>query len=221
MTFAELYTSALIWLRDMEGEVNADRSLTRSMALLFFNEAIDEACRRARLITDSLTADICSIAVTAGTPSYALDSRIIKIGRVKLAGRDAPLERFSWRDLDRRHPGWEAQSGEVIGYLTDRSSGYLDLYRTPEADGSLSLAVFRTPLSPLEDDTDTPEIAPRYHAKLVPYVIARCRDIEDTELYDPRKAAKAMALFDGEFGPPRPAWCETFEESQPDYEGEW
>lgn len=221
MIFAELLSAARTWLRDMEGVVETDRLLTRSMALLFFNEAIDEACRRARLITDSSTAVICSIAVTADTSSYALDSRIIKISRVQLAGRDAPLERFSWRDLDRRYPGWEAQSGEVVGYLTDRSSGYLDLYRTPETDGSLSLTVFRTPLSPLVDDTDTPEIAPRYHAKLVPYVIARCRDIEDTELYDPRKAARALSLFDAEFGPPRPAWCEAFEESQPYYEGEW
>lgn len=221
MTFATLLTAARTWLRDMEGCVDADRLLTRAMALLFFNEAIDEACRRSRLIIDSTTTAICSIPVIAGTAAYALDPRIVKVSRVKLSGRDAPLERLSWRDLDRRCPGWESHSGEVTGYLTDRTSGYLELYRTPEAGGTLSLTVMRTQLTPLSGDLDEPEIAPRYHAKLVPYVIGRCRDIEDTELYDPRKAARAMALFDAEFGPPRPAWCEAYEESQPEYEGEW
>lgn len=220
MNFGALITAARTWLRDTEGVKDADRLLTRGMCLLYFNEAIDEACRRARLIVDSRTSEICTITVVPDTVSYALDPRIIKISRAKLASRDAPLTRYSWRDLDARFSDWESHTGSVEGYMTDRNSGYLDLYRNPTAAGTITLTVNRTPLTALSQDQDIPEIAPRYHAKLVPYVIGRCRDIEDSELYDPRKAAKAMAEFEAEFGPARPAHCESFEESQPDYEGE-
>lgn len=221
MTFGELLTSARTWLRDMEGVADADHLLTSAMALMYFNEAIDEACRRSRLIVDSTTAEICRIAITANTPDYDLDPRIIKVQRVMIQGRDTPLMRKSWRDLDEQFPGWEAQTGTVDSYLTDQNSGKLRLFRIPTVTNTASLTVVRTPLAPLTGLTSVPEIAPRYHAKLVQYVIGSFFDNEDSETYDPRKAARAMSKFDAEFGAPRPAQCESFEEGQPDYEGEW
>jgi len=45
--------------------------------------------------------------------------------------------------------------------------------------------------------------------------VSAMRSKDDTELYDPRKAALEIAKFDKEFGPKRSALDEIWENSQP------
>jgi hypothetical protein len=223
MTLRDLITAARIALRDTTGSTDADFMLTTEMARIYFTEAEQEACRRARLLVDSATAEICSIAVTAGQPLYALDSRVLKVRRVKWSAADRPLRRISWKDLDNDSPGWESHAGTVAGYVGDYQKRKIRLYRTPDVTGTLALTVIRLPLVGLQSLTDTPEIDAHLHIKLVPWVVYRARSIEDTELYDPRKAAVALGEFETEFGPASTALQEAFDETQPydEYTGDW
>jgi hypothetical protein len=223
MTFKDLLKAARLALRDTVGLVDSDFSLTQEEALLYFNEAEQEACRRARLLTDSSTTAICSIAVTAGNALYSLDSRVLKVRRVKWSDADKPLSRISWKDLDANLAGWESHAGSVSGYITDFQKRKLRLYRTPEVNGTLALTVTRLPLADMAGLNDEPEIDLHLHIKLVPWVVYRKRSVEDTEMYDPRKAAAALADFEREFGPATTALQESFDETQPydEYTGDW
>lgn len=210
MTFDELLTAAREDLRDTVGSQDSDFALTSSMALRYLREAESEACRRSRLLIDSDTAEICTIPVVAGQAVYVLDDRVIKILSAELAGRSTPL----FKKFRSKMPaGWKDHTGTVQAFVNDYATGKLRLYRIPDEAGTITLTVQRTPLADLTDST-SPEIPARYHYALVSYVVSRLRSIEDTEMYDPRKAALAMAEFDKEFGTKRSANSEAYEASQ-------
>jgi hypothetical protein len=188
------------------------------------NEAQREAVRRARLILDRETAmdtnsnPICTYTVTASQPSIALDPRIIRVERVKIASKTLPLPKARRRDLDLMFPDWENQDpSDTVAYCEDFQKYKLYFRSKFPADDVVSLTVYREPLYDMRlvstatmtgTATTTivtaavdPEIEPRYVDKLVDWMLWRAlndRDIE--EKYDPEGAKEHLAIFEGEFG---------------------
>lgn len=120
--------------------------------ITYLNDAINEACRRSRLLIDSTTTDICRISLVAGQSSYTLDPRIILVRKARLENKTLPLEVFSWRDMDAANPGWESHTGTPTARIQDVQSGVLRLYKTPDSDAVAAypyawLTVVRLPLS--------------------------------------------------------------------------
>jgi hypothetical protein len=155
------------------------------------------------------------VAVTAGEPVVDLDPCVIKIRKAALVSRSEPLKRKYAADMDEKNSNWESHTGTTNSYIADYETNAIFLYPIPALDDTLKLTVVRTPLIDMVRDTDTPEIPARFHDALVPYVVFKARSIEDSELYDPRKAAAAMVDFEKEFGPKRSAKDEMYENSQP------
>lgn len=216
MTFKQILTAAREELRDTSGSNDNDFKLTSSMALRYCNEAEHEACRRSRLLIDADTAEICTIAITAGQSVYSLDERVVKIIAAELVGKSTPLFKTYRSDMP---VGWKDHTGSISSWVNDYATGKICFYRKPVENGVVQLTVQRTPLNTITL-TGTPEIPSRYHYALVDYLVAMARDNDDSELYDPVKAAKAMARFDAEFGVKRSAQSEAYEASQPYSEDE-
>lgn len=185
----------------------------------FANDAEREACRRARLIVDSTTPEICQLALTAGTQTYALDPRIIFIRRVRVLTVPRPLTRASYKGLDQRGADWEDETGEPCAFVPDIGTAVFRPYPTPSADYTAKLTVVRTPLVDMVDDIDTPEINPRFHDSLIYWMLFRFYSIDDSELNDPKKAAENEALFEQEFGKKSTAIDEEWVEREYGYTG--
>lgn len=222
MTFDELYNLALTDLRESKTSSDASRVLTRDNALRLCNEAEREACRRSRCLTDRTTPEICQISVVAGTMAYATDSRIIKIKKAWLAD-GTPLVRKYTADMD-CIPNWETHTGTPFAYVADYETGKIALYPNPDASDTLKLYVSRLPLYAIDQTytvndvtttKDSPEINARFHAALVQWMLWGVRSNDDSEAYDPKKAAVNMAMFEAEFGEKRSARQEVYEDSQP------
>lgn len=216
MTLEELITACRTDRLDDAVETYqwSDAELTR-----FLNDAQDEACRRARLLKDSSTAEICSIAVTAGTALYPLDPRIIFVRRAKLALRSKPLGFASYLDLDEQSPGWEDRTGTPEAVITDFETGKLRLYRSPIVNDTLNLLAVRTALEPMARNGDEPEIAPRFHYSLIEWAAYRAFSKQDADTLDPKKAERALAEFEREFGPKSAAIDEIYQAMQQPFDG--
>jgi len=176
----------------------------------YANDAEREACRRARLITDSTTAAICQLTLVNATETYALDSRIQFIKRVKISSSTIPLKPASMLDLDEQRPGWQDETGDPQLYVTDMDQALFRPYPTPTAAATVTMTVLRDPLVDMEDGDDTPEIASRYHLGLVHWMMFRAYSKEDTQTYSPKAADRAAALFEAEFGPKSSAQNEAW-----------
>jgi hypothetical protein len=201
----------------------------------YATDAQNEACRRARLLVDSSSADICQYEVLAGDPWITLDPRVIFVRRAKVGQRTSRLTRFSYRDLD-PVPGWEAHLAIPHGFITDMETGKLRLYPYYEPDNplpvppatatqvdTLSLTVVRLPLTDLTHPDDTVEIHDRYARNLRHWMAYRAYMKRDSEVFNPVKAAEALKLFEAEFGPPSSAveeeWIERTRDNAEDLDG--
>lgn len=168
--------------------------------VLWLNEAEREAARRARLLVDSRTAEVCELTVVADEPYLTLDPRVLFVRRARLASVSWYLKKFDVRDLDECRPGWESETGDVWGYVQNEDSRHLRLVGTPTASDTLKITVSRLPLVEMAADTDEPEIRSPYHLNLHHWVLWRAYSVDDTDLRDDEKAARNLALFEAEFG---------------------
>lgn len=170
----------------------------------YLNEAVQEACERAKLIEDRSTAAVCSIPLQAGESTYPLHPSVFEIKRLTFRGR--PLDETSVEELDADSPGWEARSGQPRLYIFEQASGIrpaqVRLVPTPAAADTIALTVCRGALKPLSADNDAgrPELPERFHMRLMDWMLHRAYLKQDADAFDPNKAAVSLGLFVQAFG---------------------
>lgn len=185
------------------------------------NEAEQQACRRARLITDTTTDAVCRLDLALNVGLYDIDPRVIFLRRVIMASQVRPLRMRRVRDMDHHVPGWESHTGTPAAWVPGYTTGKLRLYRIPDASAIpdyATLTVVRGPLEDMVEPGDAPEIHPRFHFKLHHHVCSIILGDVDAETYDPEAAARHAAEFTAEFGPVSSAAEETWLEENFDYE---
>ncbi|WP_404299794.1 DUF6682 family protein [Alicycliphilus denitrificans] len=166
----------------------------------YLNEAVQEACERANLIEDRSMP----LALVPGQDTYHLHPSVFEIKRLTFRGR--PLSEASVEELDCDAPGWELRSGEPRCFIFEQASGVLPprvrLVPTPVTAEAAGLTVYRGALKPLSEDISSaqPEIPVRFHERLLDWVMHRAYLKQDSDTFDPNKAATSMALFVQAFG---------------------
>lgn len=168
----------------------------------YLDAAHREAAARARLIRDSTTAAVCSVAVVANTAGYALHASIIDVERAKLSTDTETLELTSTEELDRTAPGWESLTGSPSHLALDREglTFKATLAAKPSAASTMSLVVFRLPLASINSDDDSPEFAEQWHYGLIKWMahLSYCK--QDAETRNDAKAKQYADEFTEEFG---------------------
>lgn len=176
----------------------------------YLNEAVQEACERAKLIEDRLTPAVCSVAVLAGQAAYDLHPSVLQIKRAQLAGyphaRHRVLTETSTEEMDATYCGWETRTSFPGHFIFEPATGLqpprIRLVSTPNAIDVLALTVVRGPLKPLSETrpNERPEIPERFHTRLLDWVYHRAYFKQDADTFDPAKGAQALALFEQSFG---------------------
>ncbi|QRF60248.1 DUF6682 family protein [Variovorax paradoxus] len=211
MNLAELIESFRVDADDQSNSVgggDADALWKDTDLARWFGEAEEEAAIRKRLLFDDYTLSIVSINVVAGQSSYPLDSRMFEISRARLlnasTGRFLEDLYITKRDaLDQSCPGWRDERRRPKTIVQDDTRvmlpGIVDRAYTLRLEG------YRTPLAPITADSDpestTPEIGAVHHRFLVHWVLHRAYSKPDSEVFNPEKAATALAAFEQYFGP--------------------
>lgn len=166
----------------------------------YLNEAVQEACERARLIEDrSMTLEL-----EPGQDTYRLHASVFEVKRLTLRGR--LLDETSVEDLDCQSPGWEMRTGQPRCFIFEPASGGLPaqvrLVPAPPAADTVGLTVYRGAKQALAANAPTaqPEIPLRFHTRLMDWVMHRAYLQQDADTFDPSKAATSLALFVQAFG---------------------
>ncbi|MBI4695585.1 MAG: hypothetical protein HY749_16330 [Gammaproteobacteria bacterium] len=173
---------------------------SEASVLNWFNEAEQEACRRAELIVDSSTAEICTLQVTANNPWVAYDPRIVRVLRARPVGH-VGIGVLTMAEMDER-PNWEDETGTVLKALvTDMETGKFRCWPTLTANTTIAITASRLPLADMDDSVNAePEIRAEYHLKLLDWVKWRAYSVDDVDGTDPAKARAALKRFEAEFG---------------------
>lgn len=157
------------------------------------NEAYFEAAERSLLIEDDVR-----VTLKAGKDSYIVTGSL-RIDRIIITGHRRPLPLKAVFDLDRERPGWHARAAgdpDVAIPVEDR----FKLSPTPAADGQATVTVRRLPREMLSGDSDEPEIASRYHLRMLDWALHLAYSKRDADANDEQLAAKYAASFTEAFG---------------------
>ena len=174
----------------------------------FANEAVTEACIRARLNTDS-SSEAAKVNVIAGIAAYPLHASVLFIERAYLDTSAIALSKTSFHELDELSGTWPTESGTPTQYIQDMdhasAAGTLEnrltLYPIPTVTETLSLTVYRLPMVEMSSDGDEPEIPPHLHLNLVDWMCHRAYMKGDADTLDTGKALVFERRFEKRFGP--------------------
>lgn len=176
----------------------SDAALTRHL-----NEAVEEACVRARLLVESSRPEICQIELQAGKADYSLHPTVYVIRRAVLAIEpEEPLCRTTSSALDGMRRHWRTEQGRPEYLVRDRQPRQVTLSPVPDREGLLLLTVWRMPDASemLEDGEDEPVIDAVHHRKLVHWACWRALNKRDSEQRSTSDADRHLTLFEAYFG---------------------
>ena len=206
MNLAELRNAARLRLDDTDSNKYgwSDAELDS-----FINEAVDEACIRARLNLDSTSAEATTVSVVAGTASYLLHESVLRVERAYLNTSQRTLSSVSFQDLDILSDTWPVDTGTPTNYIPDldlysdagTATHKITLYPIPEVTETLKLTVYRLPLCPLTSDSEEPEIHPLHHPSLLDWVCHKAYTKQDADTLDIEKSLQYEGRFTDKFGP--------------------
>ena len=205
MNLGELRNAARLRLDDTE----ADYLWSDDELNLFINEAVNEACIRARLNIDSTSSEVAEIQVTTGTSQYEVHPSVFFIERAYLETTKRSLNKTSFHELDLAGGNWPDDIGDPTHYVMDVDhfttdgalSNRLTLYPIPIKDEVLRLTTYRLPLADMSSDADEPDIPRFHHSYLVDWVCFRAYAKQDADTLSVDRALRFEQEFERRFGP--------------------
>jgi hypothetical protein len=192
------------WLDDQEKPYLWETaSLARAV-----NNAVREACLRARLLKDDAISlpELCRITVRAGQPRvrFAPEILVPRSGRMESGG--CRLWALPAESMDRLRPHWDddtTNTGSQPEFaVMDLAQKTLHLYPTPATADTLLLRVWRMPLEKerMRNPQDTPVIKLPDDQELCHWACYEALLNPDAELSNPVKAGDHLAMFEQRFG---------------------
>lgn len=172
---------------------------------IWFNEAVEEACIRGRLIREWLNLDVCEYDVGIGQTQCQLHESLYEISSARLQDpnthQTSDLILVSTEMLDRIYNGandWRTMEGEPK-YLIQGDTD-IRISPVPTQPFKIRLEGYRLPLVDMIENTDSPELNRGHHRHLVNWVLHRAFSVPDEEFVDGDKAAMALERFEQYFG---------------------
>lgn len=169
------------------------------------NEAESEAAVRAKLIRDDTTDSITLLQFLTDAHTVTLDASIFEVARVINSDTGDEILPVTEEQLYVRGR-WQSEEGNTPeGYLIKLlPNEQLQFRLFPIYTGTdpinIRLEVFRTPLLPMEDEDDEPEIGAVNHMALIFWAAWRAWTVRDPDIESPADADRALAAFEGFFG---------------------
>lgn len=186
--------------------IDSCRTLTRDVLKKFLwsdeewigalNEAVNEACIRARLIENENIE-----LYNSEDRRYAdIPEHVFSIQRVTFGGRRLILCEKSWID-ECEGDEWEERTAD-IPVACYEVGGKLRFYPVPNAIGAIKAHGFCVPEFPMKNKQDEPEgLKPRLHEKLIDWALHVAYSKADSDTFDAGLSDKHEAAFERVFGP--------------------
>lgn len=183
-------TELLEIFRDEVSDTVAPYLWSDALFYAYLDEAQKQFCRDAFGIEDARSF---SITLAPGGEWYALSPQVLKLRGAYDATTGLPIPILSRAEVSANRLLFDGRTGELRALVKDMQKGFLRAYPKSSAAGTVSLEATR--LSETVAAGDDLEIDEVHHLSLLTWVKYRAYSKQDTETYDPVKAADYKAMF--------------------------
>lgn len=193
-------------LREMLDDIAEPQLWTDDTLDRYLNNAVREACIRARLLKDDADSSpkLCTINFDAGQARIKHANEVLVIRSGAIDGQCHKLWALTADSLDRREPSWD--SSDEVGtprYLVmDLTQKTVRLFPAPEVAGVLRLRVWRVPLESerMIKPNDEPVIVLPDPEELRHWAAHEAYLIKDPDANDLERSGNHLTLFEQRFG---------------------
>lgn len=192
---------------DEDSDGNVQLRWSNEELTSFINEAFRQAHRRSLLI--KTIEPTFNISVTAGTATYSIDPRIIRIKGASLSSTGKELEKLEYEDL-LETTNWSSKIDTPTHYIIDYGTNSITLYPNPIVNDTVTLLVYREEMTQLswENPEGSPEIDARYQLSALNYAAFMAYNKDEANTFDPQRANYFLSLFTAQFGGDTSAYSE-------------
>lgn len=183
--------------RSLVGDESEPYLWSEDLVESYVDMAEEEACSRKPLLTSSSIADLCVIAITAGTAVYPRHTNSRQIYTARLANGTADLRLTDPTELNYLEPNWKSIEGEPRYLIVEDST--FEIVPAPTEDTTLTMRVSYTPLTKASA-SGTFTIDASHHYMLVFYMMFLAYSRRDADTENPAKALEFEAIFAAYFG---------------------
>lgn len=181
----------------------SDETLNR-----FLNNAVREACIRARLLKVDAESDakLCRIAVAANQSTVKFNPCILALRSGIIEGACNNLWAMTSRSMDLLEPGWDNgthQASRPEYMVMDLAQKSFRLFPKPSEAIVLRLRAWRTPKDSevMEGDDQEPAVVIPDPEELRHWAAHEAYLNTDSDHFDAQKSATHLDLFENRFGP--------------------
>lgn len=173
----------------------------------YMDTAQRQFARDTKYFYDSQTSAVCDVTVTAGQETVTLDPRVFEVRRAQLDSTNRPLSVLNFNELDTHvHSGdsyeqweitsWSESTGTPRHLVLNVDNNEGRLVPAPTGNTTLSLWVYRDPLTDIDDGNSTIEVADRNDQLVVLlYAMYLAYSKQDADVYDERRANAKLAEY--------------------------
>lgn len=152
-------------------------------------------CRWTEGIADSRTASVCSLPVVSNTEWYPKSPLILKVRGATRNDTGRPVGVINPEHLDELGVRFDGNSSVVRAIIDGLTDGFFRIYPVPSETVTLTLSVFRLPLTSLTDYDQRLEVAEHHHRHLVMWMKKRAYGKQDADTYDQKRADDYESKF--------------------------
>lgn len=163
----------------------------------YLNDAVNEACVRAKLIEDHDSPFVCHLHLRPGQADYRLHPAVCEV--LRAYADDEPLCHAEMDDVLRAGRPWYKHTGTPRLFITPEQ-GLLRVHPTPDKAAHVELEVYRVPIHGMKKGADEPDIPAMYHYRLLDWALHRAYSKRDADAQDQSRAAAHQAAFEFSFG---------------------
>lgn len=161
----------------------------------YIDDAQKMFCRKTDGIPDDETTEVCVLEVVPGTDRLDLHPSIRRVRSATRRSNGRPVEVLNPENTAERGYFFDGRPGPVRALVIGGSNHRARVWPLSDETETLDLAVYRLPLTTI-DDTDIPlEVDSEHHPHLLMWCKHRAYSKQDTETVDRVKAAEFEAKF--------------------------
>ena len=191
MTRKEMLDELTDLLADTAGSATGDKLATDARKYAYLSEGQEHFCEDTGYFIDNTSFPIATVA---GTASYAVDERIIRVLEVWESGR--LLTPYQQSDRPFVYDFGTAISSTSPSYWQmDEETGMIHVYPTPDKVYTLNLRAWRYPLKSLDGDKADPEIPATLQRACIEWAAYKILNHHDAELRNKAKAAEHYEMY--------------------------
>lgn len=197
MTRLQIRTTIRNMLDDTAGIVS-DHFWTDSEINEYIQEAVEEISIRTLCNLDSTTPAYSQITMVANQIDYAFPSGVLRVDAITKSWDGQELTKTTRAEITHSTPLWRSSTQNPYAFLTDYTRDVISIAGklTAVTTQKLNLTVRRIATT-MTADTDIPDIPVKFHRKTYSWILFRCFNKQDSEIYNPQKAEHYRNLFEG------------------------